>query len=217
MPVSELIEAVDSYVKLRLEEFVAPVAWRESGNLFELVVSVILSQNTSDRNAFRAYRALKKRLGVLTPESVLSLSEKELAEVIKPAGMYNIRARHIRAVAEAFIRLGITPEKLRTMGVEEARRLLLSIPGIGEKTADVVLVNLGMPAFPVDTHITRIAKRWRVGKSYKEISKWFMERIPPARYLEVHLKLIQFGRDICTARSPKCHICPVGKRCPSYK
>ncbi|MEM1598939.1 MAG: endonuclease III [Pyrobaculum sp.] len=214
---SELIEAVDNYVKLRLEEFVAPVVWREGGNLFELVVAVVLSQNTSDKNAFKAYKALKERLGVLTPDSVLSLSEKELADVIRPAGMYNIRARHIRAIAEAFTRLGITPEKLRAMGVEEARRLLMSLPGIGEKTADVVLVNLGMPAFPVDTHITRIARRWGVGRRYREISRWFMERVPPQRYLEVHLKLIQFGRDVCTAKSPKCHICPVGKRCPSYR
>jgi len=216
MDLREFIDAVDRAVVLRLDEFIAPVVWRRGGNLFEMAVAVVLSQNTSDRNAFKAYDQLKRRLGEITPEAVLQLSEDELAELIKPAGIYYIRAKNIRALAEAFIRHGVTPEKLREMGPAEARKFLLSLPGIGEKTADVILVNLGLPAFPVDTHIRRIAKRWNVGNNYGEISRRFMEVVPPEKYLEMHLKLIQFGRDICTARAPKCHICPIGRKCPSY-
>jgi len=216
MDLGEFIDAVDKTVELRLNEFVAPVVWRRGGNLFEMAVAVVLSQNTSDRNAFKAYDQLKRRLGEVTPEAVLQLSEDELAELIKPAGMYRVRAKNIRALAEAFIRYGVTPEKLVEMGPVEARKFLLSLPGVGEKTADVILVNLGLPAFPVDTHIRRIAKRWNVGDNYGEISRRFMEVVPPEKYLEMHLKLIQFGRDICTARAPKCHICPIGSKCPSY-
>lgn len=210
------LEIVDMYIRLKMEEFIAPVVWREKGNLFELAVAVVLSQNTSDKNAFKALERLRKRLGDITPDSLLSLSEAELAELIKPAGMYNIRARALRALAEAFKKYEVTPAKLLEMGAEKAREFLLSLPGVGRKTADVILVNLGLPAFPVDTHITRIAKRWGIGKTYDAISKWFMEKTPPEKYLEMHLKLIQFGREICKARNPKCEICPIGPRCPSY-
>lgn len=214
---SEFIKLVDKAVELRLEEFVAPVVWREGGNLFELLVAVELSQNTSDKNAFGAFTNLKRRLGDVTPEALRALSTEELEALVKPAGMYRRRARSLKALADAFMKLGINPQRLVEMGPERARRLLLSLPGVGEKTADVVLVNLGLPAFPVDTHITRIAKRWGIGNRYGQISKWFMERVTPERYLEIHLKLIQFGRYICRARNPRCDVCPIGERCPSYR
>lgn len=208
------IDAVDRWVRLDLSQFVAPLA---RGDLFELTVAVVLSQNTSDRNAIRAFRNLKERLGRITPEAVLSLAEGELAELIKPAGMYNTRARYIKAAARFFQRGELTPSRLIEMGVEKARALLLSVPGVGKKTADVILANVGLPAFPVDTHIARIARRWGVGGRYEEVGRWFMERIPPERYLELHLKLIQFGREVCRARGPRCGICPIGQRCPSYR
>lgn len=209
---STFIDIVDRGVELDLSQFVAPLA---RGDLFELTVAVVLSQNTSDKNAIVAFRRLKERLGRITPEAVLALSDRELAELIKPAGMYNIRARHIKAAARFFQESGLS--HLVEMGVERARELLLSIPGVGKKTADVILANLGLPTFPVDRHIARIAKRWGVGGRYEEVSRWFMERLPPERYLEFHLKLIQFGREICRAKTPRCGICPIGQRCPSYR
>ncbi|MEM0370367.1 MAG: endonuclease III [Pyrobaculum sp.] len=212
----EFVEAVEKSVELRLEEFIAPIAWREGG-LFELVVAVVLSQNTSDRNAIRAYRRLRERLGSISPEGVLELSLEELEELIKPAGMYKNRARVLKALAEAFRDGVVNPQRLAEMDYEEARRFLTSLPGVGKKTADVVLLYLGHPAFPVDTHIARIARRWGVGERYDEVSNWFRKVVPPHKYLEVHLKLIQFGRDVCRARGPRCDVCPVGARCPSYK
>jgi endonuclease-3 len=214
--VFEFVEAVEKSVELRLEEFIAPIAWREGG-LFELVVAVVLSQNTSDRNAIRAYRRLRERLGSISPEGVLELSLEELEELIKPAGMYKNRARVLKALAEAFRDGVVNPQRLAEMDYEEARRFLTSLPGVGKKTADVVLLYLGHPAFPVDTHIARIARRWGVGERYDEVSNWFRKVVPPHKYLEVHLKLIQFGRDVCRARGPRCDVCPVGARCPSYK
>lgn len=212
----EFVEAVEKSVELRLEEFIAPIAWREGG-LFELVVAVVLSQNTSDRNAIKAYRRLRERLGSISPEGVLELSLEELEELIKPAGMYKNRARVLKALAEAFRDGVVNPQRLAEMDYEEARRFLTSLPGVGKKTADVVLLYLGHPAFPVDTHIARIARRWGVGERYDEVSNWFRKVVPPHKYLEVHLKLIQFGRDVCRARGPRCDVCPVGARCPSYK
>lgn len=181
------------------------------------MVAVVLSQNTSDRNAIRAYRRLRERLGSISPEGVLELSLEELEELIKPAGMYKNRARVLKALAEAFRDGVVNPQRLAEMDYEEARRFLTSLPGVGKKTADVVLLYLGHPAFPVDTHIARIARRWGVGERYDEVSNWFRKVVPPHKYLEVHLKLIQFGRDVCRARGPRCDVCPVGARCPSYK
>lgn len=214
--VSEFVEIVEKTVSLRLDEFVAPIAWRQGG-LFELVVAVVLSQNTSDKNAIRAYLRLRERLGAITPDKVLRLDVGELEELIKPAGMYRNRSRVIRAIAEIFNNGLVTPQRLVEMGFDEARKFLMGLPGVGRKTADVVLVYLGLPAFPVDTHIARIAKRWGVGSSYDEISNWFKRAVPPEKYLEVHLKLIQFGREVCRARNPRCATCPIGSKCPSYR
>ncbi len=208
------LHIIDKAIKLDLRQFAAPTVWMRR-DLFQLLVAVVLSQHTSDKNAMRAFENLERRLTAVTPERLASLPEGDLAEVIKTAGMQRARAKRLKALAASFLELEITPEKLAEMGVERARALLLSLPGVGPKTADVVLVNLGLPTFPVDTHIARIAKRWGVDGGYGAVSKWFMERVPPDKYLEVHLKLIQFGREICTARKPKCGVCPVSEKCPS--
>ncbi|MEZ0249198.1 MAG: endonuclease III [Thermoproteus sp.] len=207
-----LVEKAISAVELREEEFVAPVLRRAGASLFELLVAVILTQNTSDRNAFRAYYNLKGAVGEITPQALLALGEERLAELIKPAGMNRIRARNLIELSRRV--LDVDLNSVRDMPVDEARAFLKSLPGVGDKTADVILVNLGRPAFPVDTHITRIAMRWGIGKRYEEISKWFLANFPPDRYLEVHLKLIQFGRDYCKARAPRCGGCPVRDLCP---
>ncbi|KUO87505.1 MAG: endonuclease III [Thermoproteus sp.] len=212
MPGLDIVERVAEFVELREDEFVAPVLRRAGVDVFELLVAVMLTQNTSDRNAFRAYYNLKRAVGRITPQALLSLGEDRLAELIRPAGMHRVRARKLVELSRALS--GVDLSRLAQMDVEEARRFLTSLPGVGEKTADVVLVNLGKPAFPVDTHIARIANRWGIGAKYGEISRWFMERLPPGRYLEVHLKLIQFGRDYCRARSPRCGECPVRDLCP---
>ncbi|MEL9991712.1 MAG: endonuclease III [Thermoproteus sp.] len=207
-----LVEKAVSAVELREEEFVAPVLRKAGVNLFELLVAVILTQNTSDRNAFRAYYNLKGAVGEITPQALLALGEEKLAELIRPAGMNRIRAKNLIELSRRV--LDVDLNSMRDMPADKARAFLKSLPGVGDKTADVILVNLGKPAFPVDTHITRIATRWGIGKKYEEISRWFLENFPPNRYLEVHLKLIQFGRDYCRARAPRCKECPVGDLCP---
>jgi endonuclease-3 len=209
----ELVERAIGAVELREGEFVAPVLKKRGVGPFELLVAVILTQNTSDANAFRAYHRLKEAVGGdITPDALLSLGEEKIAELIRPAGMHRQRAKKLVELSKAL--RGRDLAELASMPAEEARRLLTSLPGVGEKTADVILVNMGKPAFPVDTHITRVAQRWGIGRRYGEISSWFMRRLPPERYLEVHLKLIQFGRDYCRAKSPRCRECPVRDICP---
>ncbi|AFK51253.1 HhH-GPD family protein [Thermogladius calderae 1633] len=215
---TRIYELLSRRYEIREGEFVGLVARR---NLFEHLVAVLLSQNTNDKNAIRALSNLKSRLGKLTPEKVLSLDVGELAQLIKPAGLHLQRARRIVELASYLRdRLEEFESEVRRMDVLEAREVLMNLPGVGDKTADVVLlVYFGKPAFPVDTHIKRITTRlgFVKGGSYKKVSGFWQSCLPPDKYLETHLLLIQHGRAICKARKPLCHECPIKEFCEYYK
>jgi len=191
-------------VEYKEEDFFVFFIRKTAKSPFEVLVAIILSQNTSDKNAARAYSNLKKAVGEITPQTLRSLSREELEKAIEPAGMHRIRAQRLRELAEFF-----DDAHFDVKNVD-----LTKIPGIGKKTVDVLLINYGIPTFPVDTHIMRIANRWGIGRKYEEIKKWFVENLPENRLFETHLKLIQFGRTICKAKNPKCRICPVKNLCP---
>lgn len=199
------------------EDFVAPRLRRVP--LFEFIVATVLSQNTSDKNAWRAYSNLKARLGEIRPERVLGLSAEELAELIRPAGMYYARSKRIVELARVFLEKSVEKtleEAILSGGVEEARRILLELPGVGFKTADVVLLMyFNKPAFPVDTHITRITLRLGFVKKrdYEEMRLFWMRNTSPDKYLELHLLLIEHGRETCRARKPSCEACVLLDMC----
>ncbi len=210
-----------SRYELNLEDFVAP---RLRGiSLFEFIVAVVLSQNTSDKNAWRAYSNLKSRLGEITPRRVLELALSELAELIKPAGMHYVRSRKILELARVFAERNVerlVEENIKRGVVEEVRHLLLELPGIGFKTADVVLLMyFNQPVFPVDTHITRITSRLGFVKKrdYREISSFWAQSTSPDKYLELHLLLIEHGRETCKARKPLCEDCVIRDLCEHHR
>ncbi len=203
-----------------LSGFIAP---RLRGvGLYEFIVGVMLSQNTSDRNAIRAYNNLKKLLNKISPEKVLETSIEEIIKAIKPAGMYLSRSKRIVELAKLFNKPGFEEElinKIEKLDPEEARKLLVSLPGIGYKTADVVLLMyFGKPSFPVDTHIARITRRlgFVEKNNYEEIRRFWMKVFDPSDYLEAHLLLITHGRRICRARNPLCNICLLKNICKYY-
>ncbi len=213
----EDLERMISAVVLDLGKFVTPNIFRATGDIFRTLVATVLSQNTNDRNALAAYRRLEELLGDITPQRLLDAPIEKVEEAIKPAGMYRVRARKLRELAAAVMdRFGGDLNRIRNLPTETARQMLMSLPGIGPKTADVILVNLGKEAFPVDTHILRIGKRLGIGNTYAQISGKLMAMFPPSEYLRVHLALIQFGREICKARAPLCGICPVKDKCRYY-
>jgi len=210
-----------SRYELSLEDFVAP---RLRGiSLFEFVIAVILSQNTSDKNAWRAYSNLKSRLGEITPKRVLELTVSELAELIRPAGMHYTRSGKILELARVFAEKNVeslVEGNIKRGNIEESRRLLLELPGIGFKTADVVLLMyFNQPVFPVDTHITRITSRLGFVKRrfYEEISAFWARSTSPDKYLELHLLLIEHGRETCKARKPLCEDCVIRDLCEHYR
>nr|WP_244372382.1 endonuclease III [Staphylothermus marinus] len=216
----EIISILRKHYKLNLKEFIAPNIRDKS--LFEYIIGVMLSQNTSDKNAIRAYLNLKKIYGEITPEKILSTSIEKLVEALKPAGMYNQRAQRIVELAKIFTERNVK-EELRKLVEEgklrEARKYLVNLPGVGLKTADVVLLMYyKQPVFPVDTHIRRVSKRlgYIEKDNYETISRWWMKQLKPNEYLEAHLLLITHGRKTCKARKPLCDKCPINKYCKYY-
>jgi endonuclease-3 len=183
---------------------------------FAILAGIILSQNTNDRNSIRAYMELRRRIGV-TPEAILSASEEEIAEAIRVAGLARQKARTLREAARRILEAG-GEHVLLESDWRELRSFLLSIPGVGKKTADVFLALVRRaPVFAVDTHAARIAKRWGLVEQdagYDEISKALLEFFKPYRSEEAHRLLIALGRTYCKARNPKCGECPLASYCP---
>lgn len=191
------------------------------GDVFKSLIRTILSQNTNWRNEETAYRRLEESVGV-TPRNLSRASQSDIANAIRPAGMYNQRSRTIKQVSEKVLELydGDLSEVV-AKPYPEAREALMSLPGVGEKTADVVLLfNAGKDVLPVDRHIARIAKRLELVPSnagYDTIRLTFEDATTPNKFLDTHIKLIQFGRDVCRALNPKCHECPLNDVCPYPK
>ena len=208
---------------VREDEFIALKLITSKGELFEVLVGIVLSQNTSERNAIRAFDNLKKVVKSVTPEALLRLSDEELQRAIAPAGLHRRRAIMLKKLASIFLVQGsCIIEKISELDVEAARQLLLKLPGIGPKTADVVLLMyFDKPTFPVDTNIDRVSRRLGIVSSdarYEDIRRRFLELL--GRETSVlrlmHLLLIQHGRETCKARKPLCDRCVVSDLCCSF-
>ncbi|WP_291766290.1 endonuclease III domain-containing protein [Caldivirga sp. UBA161] len=206
-----------SLVTVNEKEFLGRWVFINNASVFEGLVAVMLTQNTSDKVATRVYERLKERLGLITPNAILSLSRGELENILRPIGSFRQRAgRLIELATVVNERYGGSLEFIRGMNTDEAKRILMSLPGVGPKTADVVLLNLGKPVFPVDTHIMRISHRLGVVGSYEKVSAFWIKLLKPSEYLMVHLGLIAFGRAICRSRKPLCGNCPLRVKCKYY-
>jgi len=192
-------------------------------DLFEFTLAVILSQNTSDINAINAYENLRRLTGGdITPGKILKTPLDELIEALKPAGLQYVRALRIIELARFFENSDFVEgliKEIKVLPVETARVKLMDLPGVGRKTADVILLMyFNKPTFPVDTHITRITKRLGVVKrdDYEAIRRFWMENLDPGEYLEAHMLLITHGRLTCKARNPLCKQCVIRDYCSYY-
>lgn len=205
--------------KTLLEAFGEPI-WRNPLPAIDELVSTILSQNTNDVNRDRAFDALRMKFPAW--ESVRDAKEKDVIEAIKPAGLANQKGPRIQQVLKE-----ITKERgsldlsfLKELSVEDARNWLTKFNGVGPKTAAIVLCfSLGMPAFPVDTHVYRVTGRigLRPEKMNVEQAHPHLESVfPPETYYAAHLNIIRLGREVCNARKPLCPKCPVRELC-GYK
>lgn len=193
---------------------------REREDPIDVLIRTILSQNTSDANSHRAFANLKNRFP--SWEALLKAPLEEIESAIRCGGISNIKARRIKEILKRIKeeRGSLTLSFLKDLTIDEARNYLLSLPGVGDKTAScVILFSFAKPAFPVDTHIHRIINRLGIlgnDLSPQEISKLIESNLPEGLFLSLHLNLIRLGREICRPRNPKCQICPLKEFCNYY-
>lgn len=192
--------------------------WRDPLPPVDELVSTILSQNTNDNNRDAAFQQLKE----IFPdwESVMKAQTEDVVEAIRTAGLANQKAPRIQgALKEIKHHSGgsIDLEFLREMKVEDAREWLLDIKGVGPKTTAIVLLfSMGIPAFPVDTHIYRVTGRIGIRPENYSVEKthaYLEECIPEDAYYDLHLNFIRLGREICGARKWHCYRCPIEDLC----
>ncbi len=195
--------------------------WSRGLTPFEVLISTILSQSTTVSNERLGLEGLRTALGRITPSTVAEASEATIRKAIWHAGLAARKAPRIRACAhEVADRWGGLLNRVLALPTAEARQTLMSLPGVGPKTADVVLAIAGdHPTFPVDTHIARIARRWRlVSRTDYEMTRARLEAwTPPAKRKAWHLAMIAHGRELCQARNPRCEGCPVRRDCDWYR
>ncbi len=203
-----------------LDKYGSPT-WRPHLSPVGELVSTILSQNTNDTNRDLAYESLTEQFP--TWESVRDAPEDKIMQAIKTAGLANQKGPAIQnALREITSARGqIELDFLRSKSPQQALEWLVKLKGVGPKTASIVLLfSLGMPAFPVDTHVFRVTGR--VGIRPKKMSAdkahtYLAELFPVESYYPVHLNLIRLGREVCQARSPRCLDCPLKKMCAYYE
>ncbi|UCD43860.1 MAG: endonuclease III [Candidatus Bathyarchaeota archaeon] len=207
----------EEILKRLLENYKRP--WRpKAADPFRSLVRIILSQNTNYKNESTAYSRLESSVGAI-PESLAAAPIEAIAEAIKPAGMYNRRSVVLKNVAEEVLaRFDGDLTQVLVMPYEEAREELMGLTGVGYKTADVLLMfDAGKQIIPVDRHIFRISKRLGIvpeNAGYEQVRSALESTAPTGRHEDVHVLLIQFGRDICRALRPKCGGCFLRDLCP---
>ena len=177
----------------------------------DLLVKTILSQNTSDSNSLPAFAQLKSAFPDY--ESLLRASDEAVAQSIRRGGLAEIKAKRIKAALERIRKEQgeICLASLAGMKKEQAMDYLLRLPGVGPKTASIVLLfAFGMPFLPVDTHVFRLAQRLGLveEKANPEKAQKKLERMVPSdKYISFHLNLIRHGRQVCHARGPRHEKC----------
>lgn len=178
---------------------------------FELLVAVVLSAQATDKGVNKATAKLFAVAN--TPQALLDLGEEGLKEHIKTIGLFNSKARHIMVLCQLLVERhgGQVPDR---------REALQALPGVGRKTANVILnTAFGQPTIAVDTHIFRVSNRTGLapGKTVLEVEKKLEASVPKEYLHDCHHLLILHGRYTCTARAPKCSVCPISDLCDWYK
>ncbi|GIX19383.1 endonuclease III [Erythrobacter cryptus] len=189
------------------EDDPAPRTELEYGNAYQLLVAVVLSAQATDVGVNKATRALFAK--VKTPQEMLDLGEEGLKEHIKTIGLFNSKAKNVIALSQILVdeHGGKVPDN---------REALVRLPGVGRKTANVVLnCWFGQETFAVDTHIFRVGNRTGLakGKTPEAVEAKLEKRVPQPFRLHAHHWLILHGRYVCKARSPECWRCKVADLC----
>lgn len=203
-----------------MEEYGHP-EWRKPLPPLDELVSTILSQNTNDLNRDRAFEALKAEFP--SWEAVRDAKAEEVIEAIRTAGLANQKGPRIQAALQSITQEhgSLDLDFLRELSSEEVHRWLIKFNGVGPKTAAIVMqFSLGLPAFPVDTHILRLSKRLGLIEEQttaERAHKLLADLFEPDTYYSAHLNIIRHGREVCHARKPACEGCVLQDLCGYYE
>jgi endonuclease-3 len=198
---------------------------RPHGHPIAELVLTVLSQSTNDRNRDLAYLRLRERMP--SWQAVMRAPVREVEEAIRPGGISRVKSARIQAILSAIAAEepdpphGVSLDWLGRVPVGEGRDYLLTLPGVGRKTAACVLLfAFGLREVPVDTHVSRVAIRLGLlpaGAPFAELHDRMLALTPPGQELELHVNLLRHGRRTCHARSPACGQCALSRMCPSRK
>lgn len=174
---------------------------------FQVLISCVISLRTKDEVTAEASRRLFVR--AQTPQSMLKLSQDEIAALIYPAGFYRQKAGQILGISDMLIGNynGVVPDS-----IDE----LLKLPGVGRKTANlVVTMGYGQPGICVDTHVHRISNRWGYvqTKTPDETEQALRQKLPSEYWIEINDLLVTYGQNVCAPISPKCSLCTIVEMC----
>jgi endonuclease-3 len=231
-------------IRERLREVYGIPLMRPHGDPLAELVLTVLSQSTNDRNRDVAYLRLRERLPAWQQVRDAPLAEVE--EAIRPGGISKVKSARIQAILRAISDqpgphggvcgahepqgassgaradwpvAELSLDWLASVPIEQARDYLLSLPGVGRKTAACVLLfAYGLRDVPVDTHVSRVGMRLgllRAGAPFEELHDQMLALTPPGQELELHVNLLRHGRRTCHARSPACNECALARMCPS--
>ena len=181
-------------------------------NKYKLLISTIISQRNTDTNTQRVTRALFKKFKSI--DKIANAHLSVLKKVLRPSGFYNNKAKNIRKTSRILI-------KKYNKKVPDTMNELVSLPGVGRKTAGIVL-NYGFQkpeGIPVDTHVHRISNRlgWVKTRTPNQTEKRLMAKIPKKYWLDINWLFVTHGKETCKAIKPKCYICPIRDYCNYYK
>lgn len=209
MKKSEVANKLLKILKERYGKGIRTHPWTR--DVFKVLIGTILSQRTRDENTKKAATALFSRAD--TPAKILKLRQKELERLIRPSGPFRQKAKRIKAVSKIIL------EKYKGK-VPKIREELIELPGVGFKTADIVLMyGHGIPSIAIDTHCNRVPKR--IGlvdekANVEEVKQTLENLIPKKDWYIVNMGLVQFGRKVCQPIRPKCEICPMSRFCKYF-
>ena len=195
-----------------------PQGWWPGDGPFETIVGAILTQNTAWTNAARAIENLKAA-GAMSPAALRAASESDLAELVRPSGYFNAKARKLKAMADHLARYGDDIPAMRSKDVRVLRAELLAVHGVGPETADdILLYAVGLPSFVIDVYTQRIVDRMLPRlrlRGYDAYQALFERHLPrdAAMFNEYHALLDAHAKAVCLKREPRCGACVLAGLC----
>ncbi len=215
----EIINILSQTFKIHPGQFSSLKIQKRQHDPFRTLVVTILSQNSTDRSAVRAFEKLEESIGGISPRKLAAAPVQKIRDAIAIGGLQWHKAPALKQLSRTILeQYAGDLDQILSKSFDEARELLMNLPQVGPKTADVLLVtSASQPTIPVDTHVDRVSRRLGLAPlkgGYEKVRGSLQSLFPRENYHQVHLLLIAHGRAYCTALRPKCPTCPVRKYCP---